>query len=144
MSTRRRFALVALASMGVWGCGLFDDPTPNNIFLRIDGPAGEQVQLTLARNFVAGVDELGTTRVQVFSSDQVTMTLPVDTVVDISLEQRFFVEIMPVLQEQIGVDLTIDVDDRNLFDNTGNLLETEPFRFVYVFNQTTTLTIELL
>ncbi len=126
------------------GCGFFDDPTPDNVELRLDGPAGSSVQLVMAKNFLAGVNETGTTEVEVFTSDMVDVVLPFDTVVNISVERRFFFQIVPRSADTLAVSVRIDIDGRSLYNQSGNVFSANPFRWVYMFNTPTTLVIELI
>ena len=142
----RRLPLLALALALplAWGCGLFEDLRPRTVSLKIDGPAGTRVSMLMATNFVAGVNEQGVTQVQVFGSDTVTAVLPVDTVIGISAAQRFFLQLTPAAADSLGVRVRIDVDDRNRYNDSGLIFASDPFRWVFVFNQNTTLAIELL
>ncbi len=142
MTTRRILALLTLAAAGLSGC--FDDLRPNVLNLRIDGPAGEPVDLLLTKNFLAGINEQGVTEVTVLSSDTVRMRLPVDTAMNIAVEQRFFMQAVPVGADSLPVSLRIDIDGRGRFNQSGNLLADPPFRWVFMFNAPTTLVIELI
>lgn len=143
--TSRRFALLTgLLASATFGCGFFDDPTPETVSIRVDGPTGAPVQLHFARNFVAGVTEAGVTQVQVFSADTINTVLPVDTVVGIAVERRFFLQMAPRQADSLGVTVRIAVNDNSRYDQTGLVYSSDPFRWVFLFNQNTTLVIELL
>lgn len=122
------------AALLVTACG-FEDPTPETLTFRMDGPAGTPVDFIFSKYFVAGTNELGETLVSVAQSDTVRMTLPVDTVFDIVVEKRWLVLALPVEGDGIDVDVSIDVNDRNLVREEGKLYVDPPWRFVYMFNQ---------
>jgi hypothetical protein len=146
MKSRLHLGLLAwpLAALAAWGCGAFEDITPENAFLRVDGPAGTEVQVVTSRQFVAGVNEVGVTQVRVFLADTVVQTLPVDMVVDISVEQRLYVELLPVGVDRVTVQVRVDVDDRSQVNESGDIVDVEPWRFVYLFNQVTTRIIDVV
>jgi len=144
MMTRKY--LLGLALLSVFfgtGCGAFEDPTPTDIFFRLSGEAGTEVEVIFSTQFVAGVDEFGVTGVQVFSSDTVRATLPVDTVVNIAIDRQFFVMVLPPEEGVLNVDVIIDVDDRNLISETGGIFAGTPWNFVYMFNRQLTRIIEV-
>ena len=58
----------------VAGCGFFEDEVPEDIFFRMTGPSGSQVTVIYSKQFVAGVNEIGETRVEVFGADTVVHT----------------------------------------------------------------------
>lgn len=135
------FALVAATGLG--GCSWLVEPSPENIFLRIDGERGLPVQMLVSTQFVAAIDEQGTTRVQIFHADTVLRTLPVDTGVNIAVPQQFFVEVQPVEVDSMAVTVRVRVDERLLVDERGLLLRAKPWRYVYVYNRPVTRTIEV-
>lgn len=135
--------LVAVACV-VSACSLFEDQTPNFITFRMEGPAGEQVTILYSKQFVAGVDETGTTRVEIFRADTVVHLLPIDTVIDVRLEQRLYLNARPLPTDTIAVDVVIDVDGRGLFDGVGDLFPTFPWQFLYQFNVPFTEDIEVV
>lgn len=129
----RRIAFAAVSSLVLAACG-FDDRTPSDVFFVMSGSQGSQVQVVLATQFVAGITEEGVTEVQLLASDTLVRTLPVDTVVSVVIEQRFFVEVLPLDGDSLSVRVEVDVDDRNLYDRSGLVVKAEPFRYVYLFN----------
>jgi hypothetical protein len=131
--------LIAVAT----GCEVFEDQTPEFINFRMDGPAGERVSVVYSKQFVAGVNEEGITRVEVFGSDTVAHVLPIDTIIDVRLEQRLFLQAFPTV-DTLRVDVTIDVDDRGLYDNNGLIFLVDPWKFLYQFNARFTDDIELV
>ena len=136
MKRLRLTLALALASLsGLPACGLFEDPTPSNIFLEMRAPAGEKTRVIYSQRFVAGVTDAGVTQVQVFGTDTVIHTMPFDTVIDISAERRWFVQAESLDGDTLTVSVTVDVDDRNLVDETGFIFPDTPWQFVYAFNQ---------
>lgn len=136
----RRFAgAMAAAAMLVAGaCEIFEDGTPSRIFFEMEGEAGLQAKVIYSRDFVAGIDEMGVTHVQVFSSDTVLHTLPFDTTMSIADEQQWFVQAETLAGDTLAVTVTVDVDDRNLVSRSGGIFPDIPFRYVYVYNQVLT------
>ncbi len=130
--------------VAVAGCEVFQDQTPENISLRVTGSAGTQVMVIYSKQFVAGVDQLGVTQVEVFGSDTVFHVLPIDTIINIALEQRFFVQIETMPTDTISVDVRVDVDGRNVVDRSGGIFPGVPWRYVYQFNQALTSVIEVI
>lgn len=143
-STRRRAFFAFAAALVLGACSLVEDPTPENILFRMNGEAGTQVQIVVSTEFVAGVDEFQVTQVQLFSADTVMAVLPVDTVVSVAVDRRFFVEVIPVAPDTMQVHVEVDVDTRQLLDRTGLVWQEVPFRFVYLFNQQLTQNINVL
>ena len=134
----RRFAgsLVAAALLLAGACSIFEDGTPTRIRFEMDGEEGDlRVRVTYSKDFVAGVDEMGITHVQVFSSDIVLHALPIDTVIDIVDEQQWFVQAETLAGDTLAVNVLVDVDGRTLVSRFGGIFPNEPFRYVYVFNQ---------
>jgi hypothetical protein len=106
------------------GCGLIEDPSPNEARLVIQGETGKEVRIIVSSKFVAAVNDARQTRVVIIESDTLVTTLP--------FEGRWAIE------EEVFVD------NRKQFDEGGPLLPEAPFRFVYTFNQTVTREIILL
>lgn len=145
MRTIAWFAGVAAVLLTAGGCEIFEDRTPENIFFRMDGTSGDPVSVIYSKKFVAGVDELGVTQVEIFESDTVLHTVPFDTVIDVRIEQRMFIQAEPLTEtDTLSIDARVDVDDRNLYDQSGRLYPTEPWRFLYQFNQRFTDVVEVI
>lgn len=144
MPSHRRIALALLAALPLSapGCGWFEDPTPENLRFRMSGDAGARVQVVYSTQFVAAVDEQGVTRVSLFWADTLAQTLPVDTTLYIGIDRRFFVQVLPSAAPSITVDVRVDVDDRSQLSERGAIRTTEPWRYVYLFNQRTTRVID--
>lgn len=130
---KRFFGLVLLASL-IAGCEAFQNITPELITFRMDGPAGQTVSIVYSKQFVAGLNEEGVTRVQVFGADTVVHTLPFDTVIDVRLERRIFLQGLVGPTDTLSVDVEIDADGRSLFSGTGDLFPDLPWLFLYQFN----------
>ena len=142
---KRKYILaVALLTVFVGtGCGAFEDPTPTDIFFELRGEAGTQVDVVYSTQFIAGVDEFAVTSVQIFQSDTVRHTLPVDTVINIAIDRQFFVMVLPPEEGALEVDVLIDVDDRNLISESGGIFAGTPWTFVYMFNRRLTRVVEV-
>jgi len=136
----KRFAgaLAVAAVLLAGACEIFEDGTPTQIFFEMEGEAGLRAKVIYSRDFVAGIDEMGVTHVQVFSSDTVLHTLPFDTTMNIAAEQQWFVQAETLAGDTLAVTVTVDVDDRNLVSRFGGIFPNEPFRYVYVYNQVLT------
>ena len=127
------------------GCGFFEDEVPEDIFFRMTGPSGSQVTVIYSKQFVAGVNEIGETRVEVFGADTVVHTLPIDTIIDVTLEQRLFMMATPVMPtDTIEVEARVDVDGRNIFLDQGDLLPLVPWQLLYQYNVTFTADLEVI
>ena len=146
MSNRHRLAIVllALAPFVAAGCGWFDDPRPEYVYFKVDGPAGTQVQAVYSTQFVAAVDDAGVTSINVFFTDTVVHTLPIDTTFFVAIDRRWFVELTPLSVDEVAVDVRVDVDNRNQLDETGLLDASAPWRFAYLFNQQITRIIDVV
>ena len=138
------FGVLLLGTAALAACEVFEDQTPEFISFAMAGPSGATVQVIYSKAFVAGVDEAGTTRVEVFESDTVLHTLPIDTVIDVRIDRRLFIqgEVSPL--DTLSVDVEIDVDGRSLFDGRGDLFPDLPWRFLYQFNSLFTDDIEVI
>jgi hypothetical protein len=137
----RVVAVLVLCALSA--CDWFDDPTPTQVTLSVTGEAGTMAELVLSTQFVAGVTDAGVTQVQIFLADTLVRPLPIDTVVSIAVDRRFFAEVSPLESAIAEYRIRVNVDDRRLFDETGDVLAASPFRYVYSFNQATTRVIEV-
>jgi hypothetical protein len=135
--------LVAVALVGVSGCGIFEDLTPRNIFFEMRGGAGQQVRAIYSTQFVAGVNEFGITRVQVVRSDTILHEVPFTRAIDISVDRRWFVQVESLGSDTLEVHVIVDVDDRNLVSESGGIFPNDPWHFVYSFNQFLTRDIDV-
>ncbi|MGY8776941.1 MAG: hypothetical protein ACKVIN_02340 [Longimicrobiales bacterium] len=139
---KRFFGLVLLASL-IAGCEVFQDLTPKFVTVRMDGPVGQTVSVVYSKQFIAAVDELNVTRVEIFGADTVLHTLPFDTIIDVRLERRLFLQAEVMAVDTLNVDVSIDADGRTLFDRAGDLFPDLPWRFLYQFNHAFTDAIEV-
>lgn len=128
------FGLLFLGSVALAGCEVFEDQTPEFINVRMDGPSGDSVTIIYSSAFVAGINEEGVTRVQVFDADTVVHVLPIDTVIDVRVDRRIFLQGLGPQADTIQVGVDIDVDGRTLFDGVGDLFPDVPWLFLYQFN----------
>lgn len=136
--------IAAVVAVG-GGCEIFEERTAENIFFRMDGTSGGMVSVIYSKQFVAGVDELGVTRLEIFRSDTAVHALPFDTVIDIRVERQIFIQAEPLnTTDTLSVDAQVDVDDRSLYDESGQLYPTIPWRFLYRFNHRFTDVIEVV
>ena len=136
-------ALAAAVVLLAGACEIFEDGTPTQIFFEMEGEAGLRAKVIYSRDFVAGIDEMGITHVQVLSSDTVLHTLPFDTTMNIAAEQQWFVQAETLAGDTLAVTVTVDVDDRNLVSRFGGIFPDEPFRYVYVYNQVLTENVDV-
>lgn len=123
---------------------MFEDLRPVEARVAVDGPAGAAVRMVTSTKFVAGVDERGITRVSVLSSDTTFPTLPVNVTHHIGEDRRFLVEISRLDADLSSIRVRAFVNSEQKFDERGPLAAAGPYRFVYVFNQLLTPTIELV
>jgi hypothetical protein len=141
----RRNVLLLVAVWLVVGCDLLlDNPEPETARLVISGDAGKPVRLITSTEFVAAVNDVGVTRVEIFVADTVITTLPYERVYDIERDHRFLVEASWIDTDLEQVNVQVYLDEKKQFDQGGLLMEGQPYRFVYTFNQAVTQDIVLL
>jgi hypothetical protein len=141
---KRTVIVLVAAALLAGGCGLLEDPSPNEARLVIQGEAGKPVRVIISTEFVATVNELEQTRVVIFVADTVVTTLPYETVYSIEDDQRFFAEAAWLDADLESVQMQVYIDRQKEFDQGGMLLEDQPYRFVYTFNQALTQDIVIL
>lgn len=141
---RRNAVQLILALLLAGGCDWLADPAPNEARLFVQGEAGKEVRLIISTEFVAVVNELQQTRVEIFAADTLFTTLPYERVYTIEDDQRFFAEVARADDDVESVHMQVFVDDRPRFDEAGVLLDGSPYRFVYAFNQAFTREILVL
>ncbi len=139
---RAAIAIIALV-FGAVGCDWFDDPRPNEARLVVQGDAGKQVRVITSTRFISAVNEAGETRVVLLQADTVFTSLPIDKVYTIGGE-RFFAEAARLDTDFQTVRMQVYLDRAKRFDEDGPLIEGQPYRFVYTFNQTATREIIVL
>ena len=132
----RASVLAASSALVLSGCSIFDDPSPHDISVQFSGGEGTPVEVIYSKQFQAGVDESGGTHVQIFLADTVLQVLPVDTVVSVEVEQRIFVQLMPVEADvHLALEAHVRVDGRSVVADSRTVDSANPWRYVYVFNQ---------
>jgi hypothetical protein len=139
---RIAFALAVLAGAGA--CDVFEDQSPENVNFRLSGSNGSQVQAVYSTRFTAGTTEEGVTEVRIFSADTVLQTLPIDTTISIVENLQFFVEILPAPTDTVDVAVRVEIDGREVLDNSGLIFPLRPWRYVYQFNQLLTDVVEVI
>lgn len=140
----RSALLLSAVLLSAGGCGLVEDPTPNEARLTVHGDAGKEVRIIVSSRFVASVNEIGQTRVVIFEADTLFTTLPFDRRYVIEQDQRFFAEASRLDTDLESLQMQVHVDGRREFDEGGALIEGSPYRFVYTFNQQITRDIIIL
>lgn len=140
MKRRIPLVLVALAL----GCDLFEDPTPEEARVVVSGDPAQPVQLIISSKFVAGVNSVGVTRVEILQSDTIVTTLPFDRTFSIRGDYRFFAQTAKINADLAQFRMQVFIDKDREFDQDGALLANSPFRFVYQFNQFLTDAIEVV
>jgi hypothetical protein len=142
---KRTAVVLVSASLLAGGCDvLITDPTPEEARLVIQGAGDTPVRVIVSTEFVAQVNELGQTEVVIFAADTVITSLPYETVYVIRDDQRFFAEAARQDADVESVQMQVFIDGRRQFDEGGMLLENQPYRFVYTFNQAITREIVVL
>jgi hypothetical protein len=137
-------ALVLIAASLLAGCGLLEDPSPEQARLVIQGDAGKQVRVITSTKFVAAVTEEGLTRVVIIEADTTFVTLPHDVTFSLKNDQRFFAEAARQDDDVQSLRMEVYVDRRKQFDEGGPLVVGQPYRFVYTFNQAVTREIQVI
>lgn len=138
-------ALVLAAAVVLSGCDLLlENPEPQEARLVIEGEAGKQIRIITSTEFVAAVTENGETRVQVFVADTIVTTLPYQHEYAIDDDHRYFVEAARLDTDVDALRMQVFIDDRKQFDENGILIDGQPYRFVYAFNQAVTREIIVL
>lgn len=139
-----KLVLLGLLVATLTACEILQDLTPREIFFRMTGDAGTAVEVIIATDFIAGIDQNGVTQVQVFSSDTLMTNLPVEQVVDVAERKQIFIQVRPLDQEEISVKVKVQVDGRGLLDDSGKIFSDDPWLYVYVFNRPVTSNIEVV
>jgi hypothetical protein len=132
---RTVFPLVLLVLGLSAGCDWFDDPSPQEARVVIDGDPGTTIVVIASSKFVAGVNDIGVTRVEIIESDTIVTSPPLDRTFSIRGDYRFFVQAARLDADVNSLRMQVFVDDDREFDESGPLLADGPFRFVFQFNQ---------
>lgn len=133
-----------LTTLWLSGCTIFDDPSPHDIAVQITGVDGTPVQVVYSKQFEAGVDDSGGTHVLLYRADTLFQALPVDTVISVEVEKRLFVEIATPGDAQLTIAARVFVDDRRVVASSWDVLPSEPWRYLYVFNQQITPVVDVV
>ena len=139
MRTSSRLILTLAAVVTAGACGWFDNPTPTDASIQVDGTAGTPVQLIISKQFVAAQNSTGSADLQLFQADTINTTMPVDTVISIAVERQFYVQVGPTASDDpISAHIRIAVDNKTKIDSNRTVPGSAPFRYVYVFNSAIT------
>lgn len=138
-----RAAAGVLLLLGATACNWFDDPSPDEARLMIDGPAGTTVQLVTSTSFVAARRTDGVTEVEIIDSETISATLPFESTYGIRDEQRFLAWTSQLDSDVENIRVRVFLDGTKEFDQSGPLQEGTDYRFVYAFNQPVSQLIEL-
>lgn len=144
MTKSIRYLLLASFSLLTAGCEIFENQSPETIAFQMSGDAGDVVTIIYSKQFIAATDEAGVTHLEVFEADTVVHTLPIDTIIDVRTERQLFLRAEPLTEETIPVSVRIDVNDRSIFDSSGNIHSESPWLFLYRFNAPPTQSIEVV
>lgn len=124
-------------------CDWFDDPSPDEARVSLDGPAGQQVEVLLSKQFITGITTDGITQIELFDADTLVRALPFDTVVSIRQEQRFFARTVDADTVSTQVRMQVFIDGSSRYDEQ-RFVNVDQLLFVFTFNQPITSFIELL
>ena|SRR5687768_13475877 len=136
--------IVAVTALLLAACDWFENPSPEQARLQIQGDTGKVVRLIVSTEFVAAVNEQNQTRVVLFRADTLFTKLPFERVYNIESDQRFFAEMARLDTDVENIHMLIYVDRSKKFEEGGLLIPDRPYRFVYTFNQTFTREISVL
>lgn len=144
MPKRRRVhsAVTAAFLLSITACNWFDDPSPDEARLMIDGPADTRVQLITSTKFVAGVRSSGVTEVAIIEADTLNATLPFESTYRIRDDQRFLAWTSHLDADLETLQMRVFLDGAKEFDESGPLETGIDYRFVYTFNQRLTEVID--
>ena len=141
----KRIAILLLAALApTGGCGLVENPSPEEARLVLEGEAGKQVRIIVSTKFVAAVNEARQTELVLFEADTIITTLPYSQSYAIEDDQRFFAEAARLDADLESIHMEVLIDRDVEFAEGGSLLEGAPFRFAYTFNQPITREIVVL
>jgi hypothetical protein len=140
----KRSVILLVAALLPAGCELVEDPSPEEARLVVEGEAGKQVRIIVSTKFVAAVNDVGQTRIVIFEADTLVTTLPYERRWAIDEDQRFFAEAARLDADLQSVHMEVFIDSRSQFAEGGVLIEAQPYRFVYTFNQQITRDIVVL
>ena len=129
---------VLIALLGA-GCGLFDDNTPDEVRLRLDGAEVAEQVIVISEQFLTdqvpvygpdGVTVVGAeTRIELLASDTLRVTAPFDQTFDISDSRRFYAL---TLGAPDGLRMRAEVDGEAKYDAVAGR-ERGELEFIYSF-----------
>ena len=137
---------VIIAAIGLWtaaGCSWFEDPTPEWITVQVGGSG--TVQVVTSQTFVAARSaEAGATRVEMFTSEAQTVALPWGADFGIRERPRFFIQVTGADgAPPVDFSFEVFVDGEPAWSTTRSI-ESQPLRYLYLFNQPPILNIEVI
>ncbi len=143
---RMKSLVVGLVLLGgVAACGIFEDPSPENISILMTGSDGTEVMAIYSQVFTAGINqETSTTEVEITESDTVFDVLPLDTIIDIEESRQLFLQVETMPTDTAQVQVRVDVDGRNVLAREGAIFPGTPWRYVYQFNRPLTDVVEVV
>ena len=145
MTLSRVCVALFLTCMTLSGCEIFEDQRPETVSFRMTGAPGDSVTVIYSKQFVSATNEVGVTQIQIFGADTVRHALPIDTIIDVRIERQLFLSARTrVLSDTVNVSVDIFVNDRSIFDGTGNLYADDPWLFLYRFNAPPTQAVEIV
>jgi hypothetical protein len=72
------------------------------------------------------------------------IVLPADTIISIARYRQFFLEAAPLSSDVMNVSVLVEIDGRKQVEESGNIFRISPWRYVYVFNQPLTRSVEVV
>lgn len=138
-----RAAAAAALIFVLASCDWFDDPSPDQARLLIDGPTGTAVKLLTSTKFVAARRNDGVTAVEIVEADTTSVTLPFEASYNIRDDQRFLAWTSYLGTSIETMRMRVFLDGAKEFDEAGRLDEGIDYRFLYAFNQPVTDVIEI-
>ena len=136
MHLTRNRVLPGILLAALAGCGWFDDPTPKEARLVIDGEPGDTAFILQSTKFLAAQTDQGRVRIELLESDTIKVPLPYTETVSIVGDLQYFVLVTP--PDSTGtpppIQMQVYIDDQLAFNAAGEL-GVNPFQFVFLFNR---------
>lgn len=140
---RLRWIVALFCAVLIAGCDWFEDPSPEQARISLDGTPGDMVEILLSTQFVTGITTEGTTQVELFDPVTLTRALPFDTVLNIRSQQRLFVRTIDADSVSSTVRMQVFIDGDRKYDEEESV-NLRQLLFVFTFNQPVTSFIELI